>query len=85
VTDAKIAAIRARLDAILESIRFPADRWQLIAAADYLGSDLVTRRAMHDLSSATYPDWTAVVEELARTWLVGHPIDSATGDVLAPD
>jgi hypothetical protein len=34
------------------------------------------------------PSWvvaTAVVEELARTSLDGHPIDSATGHVLAPD
>jgi hypothetical protein len=81
VAEAKLADVRIRLAAILDSVRFPVHRWQLVAAADYHGSDYATREALRDLSAETYPDPAAVVEEMARTSLVGRAIDSATGRV----
>lgn len=85
VAEAKLADVRMRLDAILEAIRFPAHRWELVIAADYHGADYDTREALRDLSAATYPDPIAVIDELARTSLVGRSVDSATGRMCVPD
>jgi hypothetical protein len=66
VTEAKIAAVRMRLDKILESVGFPARRWQLVSAADYHGADHLTLQALRDLWAETYPDSGSVIDEIAQ-------------------
>lgn len=85
ITEAKIAAVRSRLEPLLESVRFPVRRWQLIVAADHHGSDHVTRQALQDLWAETYPDVDALVAELVQTSPIGRPSRSATTPLRVPD
>ncbi|HEY2220626.1 DUF2795 domain-containing protein [Actinomycetospora sp.] len=78
MVEAKLEAVRARLESILESVQFPTHRWQLVVAADYHGADHATRRALRDLSVETYPDSAAVVDALARTSWISLPCDPTT-------
>jgi hypothetical protein len=71
MTEAKIAAVRMRLEAMLESVRFPAARWQLVAAADHHGADHVTLQALRELWAATYPDAAGVIDEIAQNSSLG--------------
>jgi hypothetical protein len=41
--------MRQRLQQVLAGQSFPADRWELIVAADMYGADLVTRNELHAL------------------------------------
>jgi hypothetical protein len=83
VAEQKLAAVRMRLEPVLAAVTFPAFRWQLVAAAEYQGSDGATREALGDLWAATYPDPAAVVDELAQRSLISRPVDTAP--TLLPD
>ena len=71
VTEAKIAAVRIRLDKVLESVGFPARRWQLVSAADHHGADHLTLQALRALWAETYPDSGSVIDEIAQNSPLG--------------
>ncbi|HEY2205220.1 MAG TPA: hypothetical protein VGH99_12185 [Pseudonocardia sp.] len=51
----------ARVSRALAGQRFPARTWELIAQADYNGTDLTTRAELLRLPTAVYPDLAAVL------------------------
>ena len=49
---------------ILAGLRFPADRWQVLAHVDYYGADPVTRHLFWELPERRYPTAASVLAEL---------------------
>jgi hypothetical protein len=49
---------------VLDGLRFPAARWQVIAQADYYGADAVTRAQLVTLPVGAYTDLGAVLVAL---------------------
>lgn len=52
---------RADVAAVLDGLRFPAYRWEVIAQAELFGADMVTRRRLHRLPVRVYADCDDVV------------------------
>lgn len=66
--------MRQRLRQVLADQRFPAERWELIAAAEIYGADLVTRNELHALQPLRFQclaDVLLAVEHIRRAcrWL----------------
>jgi len=47
---------RSDVAAVLDGLRFPAHRWEVIAQAELYGTDMVTRRRLHRLPVRLYAD-----------------------------
>jgi hypothetical protein len=43
-----------RLATVLRNVTFPAARWQLLAAADAYGADVISKTELHDLPEREY-------------------------------
>lgn len=55
-----------RIEHVLADQRFPAERWELITAAEHCGADGRTVRALHALPAARFRDLADVLRALAR-------------------
>jgi hypothetical protein len=75
--------LHRRLAIVLSDLEFPAQRWQLIAAAEVYGSDTVTRAILERAPEQRYhtlPELVAVLGSLVRGRPVA-PVPSAAGPV----
>jgi hypothetical protein len=59
--------ITLRVAAVLEQLRFPAVRWQIIAEADHYGADWQTRTELERLPIGNYLDVAAVVSMISAS------------------
>jgi hypothetical protein len=59
--------LRPRLQHVLAGQSFPADRWELIAAAEMYGADLVTRSELQALLPVRFPCLADVLLAVERT------------------
>lgn len=55
---------RSDVAAVLDGLRFPAYRWEVIAQAELYGTDMVTRRRLHRLPARLYADCDDVAAEV---------------------
>jgi hypothetical protein len=53
-----------RIAQVLDGLRYPAERWQVIAQADHYGADSVTRAQLVALPVRAYVDLGAVLVAL---------------------
>lgn len=58
---------RADVAAVLDGLRFPAYRWEVIAQAELYGTDMVTRRRLHRLPARLYADCDDVATTVLAT------------------
>ena len=61
------AELERHLTQVLDGLTFPAQRWQILASAEYYGADGVTLRLLHCLRAARYATLTDVVADLAKS------------------
>jgi len=52
---------------VLDGLRFPAQRWQLIAQGELYGADVVTMAKLHRLPPRLYLDCDDVTAEIIAT------------------
>ena len=55
-----------RLRFVLNGTSFPADRWELIARAEYYGADPATLRELHGLEQRRYAGLTDIIDAISR-------------------
>ena len=55
---------RSDVAAVLDGLRFPAYRWEVIAQAELYGTDMVTRRRLHRLPVRLYADCDDVADTI---------------------
>ena len=58
---------RSDVAAVLDGLRFPAYRWEVIAQAELYGTDMVTRRRLHRLPVRLYADSDDVADTVTAT------------------
>ncbi|MBB4909060.1 DUF2795 domain-containing protein [Actinophytocola algeriensis] len=58
---------RSDVAAVLDGLRFPAYRWEVIAQAELYGTDMVTRRRFHRLPARLYADCDDVADTVRAT------------------
>jgi hypothetical protein len=58
---------RSDVAAVLDGLRFPAYRWEVIAQAELYGTDMVTRRRLHRLPARLYADCDDVADTIRAT------------------
>jgi hypothetical protein len=75
-----------RVAAVLEQLRFPAVRWQIIAEADHYGADWRTRTELERLPAGNYLDVAAVVSMIRASSrpLVGRLPSPGTRPAMKP-
>jgi hypothetical protein len=65
------------LVSILAGLRFPADRWQVLAHVDHFGVDPGTRHLFWSLPERTYPSAGSVLTALGARPTADRPVDRA--------
>lgn len=68
---------------VLTGLRFPADRWQVLAHVDHYGADPGTRHLFWALPERSYPNAAAVLAELGVP-PAGRPSGQPTHPGAAP-
>jgi hypothetical protein len=58
---------RSDVAAVLDGLRFPAYRWEVIAQAQLYGADMVTSRRLHRLPARLYADCDDVAATVNAT------------------
>ncbi len=56
-----------RLQQVLAGQRFPAERWELIVAADLYGADALTKSELHMLPAVRFRSLADVLHAVERT------------------
>lgn len=56
-----------RIEQVLDGLRFPAHRWQIVTQADMYGVDTTTRKLIHTLPPRVYRDLADVSSALPPT------------------
>lgn len=64
-----------RLRHVLSGTTFPADRWELLAAAELYGADRHTRHELRSIPARRYHSFSDLVSEIERT---GDGIEAAS-------
>lgn len=65
-----------RLSVVLHDVRYPAEKWMILTAADTYGADVHSRTELHDLPENTYHDIDEVVAAVNHS--VGRPTAAST-------
>jgi hypothetical protein len=60
-----------RLSIVLRELRYPAQKWMILTAADFYGADVQTRIELQDLPEVTYHDIGEVIAAVENR--VGRP------------
>lgn len=58
---------RSDVAAVLDGLRFPAYRWEVLTQAELFGTDMVTRTRLHRLPVRLYADCDDVVATVLAT------------------
>ena len=77
--------LRPRFQHVLAGQSFPAHRWELIAAAEMYGADLVTRSELQALLPVRFPCLADVLLAVERTRRVTPAIDHLVPDAGSHD